>query len=89
MEEPEITEIEKRFLAATAGPWRAFVEGRDHTSGSSFIMTGSELNRGLDLELYGLCEADLDFIANARQDIPLLVSEIRRLNNILKDFSSR
>jgi hypothetical protein len=34
--------------------------------------------RGEDLEIIGATTADLDFIANARQDIPALVKEIER-----------
>ena len=37
----ELAEIEQRCAAATPGPWRAFVEGRDHESGSSFIQTAA------------------------------------------------
>ncbi len=35
--------------------------------------------RGEDLEIIGTTIADLDFIANARQDIPALIEEIERL----------
>ena len=81
MEEDEITEdqlkvIEQRSNRATNGPWESFVEGRDHTSGSSFIRTMGE-----DIELSGASIADQDFIAHARQDIPRLVREIRRLRS--------
>ena len=37
----ELEEIKTRSQAATAGPWKSFLEGRDHDSGSNFIMTGS------------------------------------------------
>jgi hypothetical protein len=60
--------------AAAPGPWKSFVEGRDHTSGSSFIATP-----GSDIELTGATAADQDFIAHARQDVPRLLDEIRRL----------
>ena len=43
-------------------------------SGSSFIMTGGE-----DIYLTGATGADQDFIAAARQDVALLVEEVRRL----------
>jgi hypothetical protein len=75
----ELDEIEARALAATAGPWRSMVEGRDHTSGSHFIMTGEGESRGDDIELLSATVADQDFIASARQDVPKLVAEIRRL----------
>lgn len=69
-----LEEIQARVDAATAGPWMAFVEGRDHSSGSSFIRTAGE-----DIELTGASTGDLDFIAHARQDLPLLLATIRRL----------
>jgi hypothetical protein len=74
-----ILEIQARRESATSGPWKSFVEGRDHTSGSSFIRTGAE-----DIELTGATEADHDFIAHARQDIPALIGEILRLRERLK-----
>jgi len=74
-----ILEINARCESATAGPWRSYVEGRDHTSGSSFIRTGAA-----DIELTGATEADHDFIAHARQDIPALIGEILRLREMLK-----
>jgi len=72
----ELEEIRRRCETATPGPWKSFIEGRDHTSGSSFIMTGSGPNRGEDIELSGATAADQDFIAHARQDIPRLLNEI-------------
>jgi hypothetical protein len=71
--------IRQRCDQATPGPWKSFVEGRDHDSGSSFIMTSGE-----DIELIGASVADLDFIAHARQDIPQLLVEIQRLKAIIR-----
>jgi len=71
-----LRQIADRCSKATAGPWTSFVEGRDHTSGSSCIRTGGTA----DLEVGGATEADLDFIANARQDIPFLLGELERLS---------
>ncbi|WP_082146161.1 MULTISPECIES: hypothetical protein [Burkholderia] len=83
MNDEQLEEIEARCKAATLGPWVSYVEGRDHESGSNFIMTGPEWARSDDIELSGAAVADQDFIAHARQDIPLLVSEIRRLREVL------
>lgn len=77
--EQELNDIEQRSLNTQPGPWTAYIEGRDHESGSSFIMTGEGSTRGNDIELYGATEADYDFIANAKQDIPRLLKEIREL----------
>jgi hypothetical protein len=79
LSENRLREIEIRAQQATAAPWKSYVEGRDHTSGSSFIMTGTPENRGEDIELSGATIADQDFIASARQDIVDLVNEVRRL----------
>ena len=89
LSDSELDEIEARVLAATAGPWKAFVEGRDHLGGDNFIRTGGLDDRGPDMyvelafsDQSGLLPAppaDLDFIANARQDVPRLMKELRRL----------
>jgi len=79
-----LKEIQRRCGSSTGGPWKAFVEGRDHTSGSSFIMTGTAELRGPDIEMSGATDADLDFISHAKQDIPLLLEEIDRLKRLLK-----
>jgi len=77
--EQELIQIEQRAAAAQPGPWKAFIEGRDHTSGSNFIRTGASETSGVDIELDGATQADHDFIAHARQDIPRLIKEIREL----------
>ncbi|QSQ22054.1 hypothetical protein JY651_44105 [Pyxidicoccus parkwayensis] len=46
----ELREIRARVAATTRGPWTAYVEGWNHTSGSSFIMRGVGKARGEDLE---------------------------------------
>jgi hypothetical protein len=81
--EAELKMIEERTAKSQAGPWKAHIEGRDHESGSDFIMTGEGLGRGQDIEMIGATQADFDFIANARQDIPRLLKEIRELKTKL------
>jgi len=77
MTDKEIREIEERCNKATKGPWKSMVEGRDHTSGDSFIMTGGE-----DIYIDNpLLDNNQDFIANAKQDIPKLIAEIRKLKS--------
>lgn len=83
MTDQELEEIRLRCDAATSGPWVSYVEGRDHSSGSNFIMTGEGDSRGEDIELAGASVADQDFIAHARQDIPTLLSEIERLKKLI------
>lgn len=81
--EKELERILTRCEATTSGPWVSYIEGRDHESGSDFIMTGTAESRGTDIELLGATKADQDFIAHAKQDIPKLINEIRRLKNAL------
>jgi hypothetical protein len=71
--------IRERCNQATPGPWKSYIEGRDHDSGASFIMTS-----GADIELIGASLADQDFIAHARQDIPQLLAEIQRLKTMTR-----
>jgi hypothetical protein len=78
MTEEELREIRERANAATPGPWKAFIEGRDHTSGSSFIRTNGGADAP-DIELSGATTSDFDFIANARQDIENLLAEVEQL----------
>ena len=79
MTKEELNKIEERLNKAQKGIWKAYIEGKDHTSGSSFIMTGIGSERGNDIELFGATEADYDFIANAKQDIPKLIAELRKI----------
>lgn len=68
---------------ADPGPWVAMVEGRDHSSGDSFIKVGTGLRRCADMYVsrdFGPADAaTLDLIATARTYLPVLMSEIRRL----------
>ncbi|AFR05550.1 hypothetical protein H5A33_18745 [Pectobacterium brasiliense] len=80
----ELNLIKERCVKTTPGPWISYVEGRDHTSGSNFIMTGEGENRGEDLELIGATIEDQDFIAHAKQDIPRLLDEIERLKKLIQ-----
>ncbi len=81
--EKKLKEIENRCKSSSRGPWKAYIEGRDHDSGSHFIMTGKGDKRGEDFEINGARIDDYDFIANAKQDIPALIEEVRRLRSRL------
>lgn len=83
MSEKELEEILKRVDKLSSYPWTSLVEGRDFTSGSSFIMTGTEEKRGKDIELIGATSTEQDFIAASREDVPRLVEEIYRLRKLL------
>jgi hypothetical protein len=85
--EEEIAAIEARVLAASAGPWTSYVEGRDHFGGDDFIRIGEQdalpdmyvsmLGPGPGQRTASV--PDQDFIAAARQDVPRLLAEVRRL----------
>ena len=79
----ELQYMRKRCAAATPGPWESYIEGRDHTSGSSFIMTSGE-----DIELTGATDADQDFIAHTRQDMPRLLAEVQRLRQRIAELEN-
>jgi len=83
MDEQVLLEIEARLAAATKGPWQSFVEGRDHLAGDSFIRTGGMDSDSPDIYLSGGTLQDQDFVAHARQDIPMLLAEVRRLRSLL------
>lgn len=87
LDDEALAQIMARCKAARPAPWNAIIEGRDQTSGSSFIMVGEGNERDEDIYLIGedkpVPNADFDFIANARQDIPKLLAEILRLRKEL------
>ena len=81
----ELDAIEARIAASTPGPWVSYYEGRDHMSGDSFIQTPIQ-DIYISADDYagggGHLLADLDFIAHARQDLPRLIAEVRRLRSL-------
>ena len=81
--EAELQAMRRRCDEARPGTWRSLIEGRDHTSGSSFIMVGVGTERAEDMELTGATDADQDFIASARQDVVRPLDEVARLGNLL------
>jgi hypothetical protein len=82
----ELAAMKARIDATTPGPWTSYFEGRDHTSGASFIQTATQ-DIYITADDYagggGHFCADQDFIAHARQDIPRLIAEIERLRSRL------
>src|SRR5439155_19340541 len=79
----DLDQIHARCVAATPGPWRYMREVRDHTSGDSFIMTGTADARHADLYINAdgapVTHAHGEFTANARQDPPGRLDEVERL----------
>jgi hypothetical protein len=86
LSDDELGAADARADAATRGPWESSVEGRDHDSGDSVILTpGPDLYISYDQSPDEQQRAaDLDFIAAARQDVPRLVAQVRRLRALLR-----
>lgn len=87
MTEQELEEIEKRANAATPGPW----EFRRLRSGVSVLDAHAIAARSVDChcgEVDRLSEPTLEFIAHAREDVPALIAEVRRLGAMLLEQES-
>ncbi len=89
MDEKRLAQIEARANAAVPMPWSARHEaGGSHvtydatpkpphnTSGIYYIVKRNGFAKGVQ-------SATADFIAHARQDVPALLAEVRRLREIL------
>ncbi|MED4828201.1 hypothetical protein [Bacillus atrophaeus] len=77
----QIESIRKRAESATEGPWRLYDEYCDTVetySGKSVARVQSEGNR----------LSDMEFIANARQDIPALLEHIAALQGKIDLYES-
>ncbi len=101
--EEELESMEARIAAASTGAWVPVLETRGATGGASCIQiapataveddeiylsrftNGEQVQVSPDLQL----DADLDFIASARQDMPRLIAEVRRLRALLRGDSDR
>lgn len=84
MTDDELKAIEERAKAATPGPWDCTY------GGSSAWSVGPESDPQLNPVAHvrsrneGPEGADATFIAHARQDIPALSAEVRRLRGLLE-----
>jgi hypothetical protein len=90
LSDDEIARIRALCDAASRAPWRAMVEGRDHTSGPSFVMIGPPDHRQVDM--YVTIDSDpadapdLDMIAAGRSYLPRLLDELSlKANEPLSD----
>jgi hypothetical protein len=70
-----LDEIDARAGKATPGPWRE--------SGSCIIQT-DHVTR--DVWEIPQCKSDTLFIAHARDDVPALVAEVRRLRTAIREI---
>jgi len=83
MTEEQLREIEARAAAATKGPWKRGLR-RD---GSIWVsmgdpMSGEHFQADWD---FGL--ANSTFTAHAREDVPALVAEVRRLQEFTTEIT--
>jgi len=79
--EARLSQLEDLLAACDPGPWVAMIEGRDMTSGESFIQTGSGDLRGEDIYVTRdsgpASAAYLDLIVAMRTAVPGLIREVR------------
>lgn len=78
MDEATLSEIEARAKAATPGPWVSFDVDRD---GTTVETSAGEILMG-SLGSPDATSADTEFVAHAREDVPALVAEVRRLREV-------
>ena len=90
MTEDDLIKIEERCINTSTDKWFVDIDKKDASWPGPFsLKDGIPLTFGYDGEegIYGEKE-DFEFIAHARQDIPLLIAEIRRLKEQLTNKSS-
>lgn len=82
MTEQELQAIEAREAGAAPGPWthRVYDCSTHEDGGDEDIVTGPRTSL-VELTMH---EADARFVVGARQDVPALVAEIRRLQWLVK-----
>jgi hypothetical protein len=72
----ELDEIKQRVASASSSPWKAFLKSKGGVGGDSVIWV-SEDDREPDLYLWigadPAPDAYFDFVASARQDLPVLL----------------
>jgi len=80
----ELDRLEAAARQATAGPWTPILGDEQPEGASSFIQVGGD-QEVADMYVWLGEEfaprADVELIANARQDVPKLVLELRRLRD--------
>jgi len=77
MTELNLEAIKARYKAATPGPW---YPSTNFYSSVPTTIVYKDLNQRRQTLAYGfLSDADQEFIASAREDVPMLVAEVERL----------
>ena len=99
MTEKELQEIRARAEAATEGPWEwrklEYDEDDSDTempwldcAGDDPVMDFGDCEQYYPTEGTPPNEADAEFIAAARQDVPKLLAEVERLRTVIEDAIS-
>jgi hypothetical protein len=77
MTDDELKAIEARAHAATPGPWEGF-------DGYVLVPSVGAVEFVTDNPSFGDSSNDTEFIASARTDVPALVAEVRRLQDVVQ-----
>jgi hypothetical protein len=82
----ELAELERLAAAATPGPWIANIEEEEPIGGDSMIELGLPGDFPPDMYVFHdrriAPSADIKFIAAARNYVPRLIAELRRLREL-------
>ncbi len=81
MTEQELKQIEDRASAATPGPWV-----HDTVQSESAVICGHAPGVVCEWIKGAAAFDDCAFIARAREDIPKLIAEVRRLQEVLSNY---
>lgn len=94
MTEDELSQIEARTRRATPGPWRWWTSNSfrrllsSDPSGKDGDVLSGTIQRSDGHPDVLVSEDDASFIQHAREDVPALVAEVRRLQALRPDISS-
>ena len=97
MNEQRLQEIKERAEKATPGPWKVYQDAISTSIGTEFIhpqlngpmpVITDAYHVGGAINIY-IDDADAEFIAHARQDVPALIAEIERLRSVIWRISDR
>jgi hypothetical protein len=79
LSDQELDWLESLSQKGSPAPWHAIVEGRDQTSGDSFIQIEGREDMYISRDSGPATADDLELIAEARTKLPILIGELRRL----------
>lgn len=91
--EQQLTDIEARATAATQGPWTVELEQCDCSDGychhGTYVSAIYAADGARRDEIGDFTDADWQFTIHARQDVPALLAEVRRLQTELETANAR